>query len=296
MTDAVTATTLSIRDAYTRVKPEMGARGEANLPPVGIDIQTATATGRGAIVNIQALREQLQTEVPKFDVTLVDKIDIYAQALLQTDANYRITTAPPEALAALGEEGVKIRALLLSDATALLNRGLLNSASLDHLKGPNGYRNVSSDILALSTLLRTNWAAIEAKTGVTQAELDRAETVADQLNESFGIRERTPAKVAAAALERQQAYALFIEAYDQVRRAVTFLRWDHGDADEIAPSLYAVARSAPHKKGTPADDAKAEPVVSAPAASAVVTTQPVQQGAPVVKTAVGLPGANPFGN
>jgi hypothetical protein len=299
MTDTTVNTNLAVHEAYERVHPEMVARGESNLPAITLDIQTATATGRGAIVNILPFREQLHSEVPKFDVTLLDKLDTYAQALLQAEANYRVSTAPPEALVALGENGVKLRALLLSDAIALVNRELLNSKSLDNLKGPNGYRNISSDILTVSTLLRTNWSTISSKTGVTLAELDQAETLADQLNESFGIREQTPAKAAAAALERQQAYALFIEAYDQIRRAVSFLRWDKGDADTIAPSLYAANRNSTHKKSGADTTVTTEPVVHAPVTAGAVTqatnaTPATTAPATTTKAAPGLPGADPF--
>jgi hypothetical protein len=264
-----------------------------NLPPIALDIQTATATGRATAIKLQPFREQLQAEVPKFDVALIDKIEIYAQGLLQAEANHRITTAPPEVLVALGEEGVTIRSLLLSDATALIHRGLLNSKSLDQLKGANGYRNISSDMLSISTLLRSNWSTISSKTGVTLAELDRAEFVADQLNESFGIRERTPAKVAAATLERQQAYALFVEADDQVRRAVTFLRWDKGDADELAPSLFA-NRAAPQKKDSSDVVTATAPAVTAPVTAGAVAQAVAAAPATTVKATVGLPGADPF--
>ena len=35
-----------------------------------------------------------------------------------------------------------------------------------------------------------------------------------------------------------RAFTLFSRAYDATRGAVTYLRWNEGDADDIAPSLY----------------------------------------------------------
>ena len=44
---------------------------------------------------------------------------------------------------------------------------------------------------------------------------------------------------AAKGERRVRAYTLFVRAYDQCRRAATYLRWGEEDADEIAPSLFA---------------------------------------------------------
>jgi len=44
--------------------------------------------------------------------------------------------------------------------------------------------------------------------------------------------------VRAAADARNRVFTLLTRRYDQVRRAVVFLRWDEGDADRIVPSLY----------------------------------------------------------
>jgi hypothetical protein len=38
---------------------------------------------------------------------------------------------------------------------------------------------------------------------------------------------------------RRRAYTLFVQAYDEVRRPVTYVRWEEGDVDEIVPSLFA---------------------------------------------------------
>ncbi|HEX4334524.1 MAG TPA: hypothetical protein VH062_01350 [Polyangiaceae bacterium] len=44
--------------------------------------------------------------------------------------------------------------------------------------------------------------------------------------------------VAASSDLRTRAFTLFVNAYDQVRRAVSYLRWDDDDAGTVAPSLY----------------------------------------------------------
>lgn len=38
---------------------------------------------------------------------------------------------------------------------------------------------------------------------------------------------------------RQQELTLLVQSYEEVRRAVVYLRWHEADADTITPSLYA---------------------------------------------------------
>lgn len=55
---------------------------------------------------------------------------------------------------------------------------------------------------------------------------------------ALGEREQAPGN-SAAVLLRQQAFTLFVNTYDQVRRAIGYLRWSTNDAETIAPSLWA---------------------------------------------------------
>lgn len=296
MSDVITTNSVKLprlREALDRVRPEMAALGESKTKPINLDIQSATATVRGSLAEIMLMRPQIVAQVPGVDISQLDNLETYALALLQANATHLVSTSPPEALAGLAEEGTKLRATLLSDATALANRGIINNASLDNLKGPMGYRNLSSDILALATLLRSNWSAIASKSCVTEAELDRAEVVADQLNEAYGIHDQGPAAVATYALERQQAYTLFVNAYDQVRRAISFLRWDNGDFEDIAPSLYA-GRTTTRKKASTEVEGKPDTSTATPIAKDSATNAVAGKPVTAATPAVGLPGADPF--
>jgi hypothetical protein len=58
-------------------------------------------------------------------------------------------------------------------------------------------------------------------------------------------KEQGAALVVEVAAQRHRAYTLFVRAYDEVRRAVSFLRWRKGDADDIIPSIYSVRAARP---------------------------------------------------
>jgi hypothetical protein len=235
---------------------------------------------------IMTLRPALET-LTGFQIGYLDHLELYALASMQTQTIYQGTSAPPEHLQELVAEATALRELLLSDATALANRGLIGGAKLGALKGSVGFRNVASDLLTLANMIRSNWDAVSTRTGVTVAELDRAEVVGDQLINDIGIREQAPAATSAVSIERQRAFTLFVRAYDQVRRGVCYLRWDEGDADSIAPSLYGGRR---RKSGSEVNT----PPEPAPAPTPSTTTAPVVAAPPVVRAAVGLPGADPF--
>jgi len=277
-----------LRDALDRVRPEFAAIAVDDLLPINLEAVAAAGTVEGVLPKVLLLHDQMQKELPAFDLNNLDKLELYALALLQAHTLSLGANPIPENVAALGTDATEQRAQLLSDATALAKRGLISSAALDKLNGPNGYYNTATDLLTIANMLRTNWAAISGKTGVTEYELDRAEVVGDQLVRAMGKREHSAATIAAVALERQQAYTLFVEAYDEVRRAVSYLRWHQNDADEIAPSLYA-GRNTSKKK--PASD-----IVTTPDPVKPATTQPAVTANPpaAAKPAIGLPGADPF--
>jgi hypothetical protein len=76
---------------------------------------------------------------------------------------------------------------------------------------------------------------------VTQAQLDRAQTLGTELVLKLGTRLQPagePIITAAATARRARAFTLFLNAYDACQRAVAFLRWDEGDAEKIAPSIF----------------------------------------------------------
>ena len=55
------------------------------------------------------------------------------------------------------------------------------------------------------------------------AELDQAEDLSDRLLSAVGAREQAPAVLAEVSVQRQRVFTLFVQPYDQVRRAISFV-------------------------------------------------------------------------
>ncbi len=141
---------------------------------------------------------------------------------------------------------------------------------------------------------------VAGQTAVKLEELDHAEQLADSLQYAVATKEHSAATITQAAELRQQVYTLTLNAYDDARRAVIFLRWNDNDADDITPSLFAGKKQRAHNgEEEPADPAATQPApgteVTRPASPGPGQPAGAQGGAtPVIPP--GMPGASPFTN
>ncbi len=227
------------RAAFATLLAEIRAVPEHEFASINVDISSSVTTALGAGGAIRKLRDQIVREAPCFDIALVDRLELYALALGHAHTAYQTATATPVLLTKIVNEGLQWRTVLVNDATTLISRGLLKAGVLGELKGVNGYKNVAFDLFALSNVYRKRWDSLADRTSMQRQELDLVENLADQLLTAVGEREHTPATVAQAVRDRKAAFTLFIEAYDEVRAVIAFVRRKQGGADTIAPSLYA---------------------------------------------------------
>ena len=227
-----------LRNALERIQDELESLNESELLIINIDPLAAIATVRGALSKIQPLRGRILRALPEFESKYLDNLELYALALMQANALFLAAKGRLKDRTALAAEANLLRKRFLSDVTTLKERGVVPSANLNDLKGPNGHLNVACDVMSLANFLRNNWDAISGRYPVTLEELDRAEVVSDDLMQAVGVRERVPEALIQAGKQRLRAYTLFIRAYTEVRNAVIYVRREKQDYDRIAPSLY----------------------------------------------------------
>jgi len=292
------------RDAYDRALPAAQALPLAELITINIDVPTAVTTVVGKLPQIRSFRDAVVAALPTFDLANIDQLETYTLATAHAHAVYLSASAAPEVIIKLTADASALRDTLYSDAVALANRGLVSGARLGEFKAASGYKNVAFDLLGLTALLRQSWAQIDGKTALTLAELDAADLIGEQLVSAVGTREQSPVVAAEVVQLRQRMFTLFANAWDQVRRAIGYLRWNEDDVDDVAPSLYAgrarrktdVPAEPPQPPaptaGTPTktDAGGTTPASPSPTtATGSATTPHVSvQGAP------GTPGSSPF--
>jgi hypothetical protein len=292
-----------IGESYEQLLEEIQALPDAELVHINLDVPTAVTTALGALPEIRALRPQIKAELKSVDLARLDKLEAYALALFKAHTLYVTASRPVEPMAELVEEATQVRDMLYSDAMALVYRGFLDGEQLRGVKTGPGHRPLALDLMAVSAIMRASWSELKAKTAVQPAELSRAEELAQRLLNAIGQRDGATASVAESASIRQRAFALFVRAYDEVRRAVIFLRWHEGDAETIVPSLYAGRSTGPRKKtdpekgtgtetkpGAKGADGKVDPTSDVTAKPGDMTGEP--DGTP--STEIGLPGGEPF--
>jgi hypothetical protein len=294
------------QEAFDRVEAEIRALPESALIPVNLDVPSAVATALGALPEILAFRERL-TALKDVDTTRLDKLRDYGFALLHTQTAYRGATGPADPIGGMAEELFAIRDQLFSDAQTLGKRKLLDLTRVEKYRSGLGFKNLALDVNGLVQILRENAGAIAGKTAVTAAELDHAAELAGTIIVAVGVKEQSPAVTSAITLVRQQAFTLFVNAYDALRRGISFLRWNEGDVDTIAPSLYAgrTGRKPTEPDATdPTTPASATTPTSANNPTSPITA-PAQAGAnkPAATNSasdvstlpgIGLPGSAPF--
>jgi len=268
MTQTAYDPALSIyRQAFEQTKPEIDSVQEENFVTVSLDIPATVITVQGAYPEIVALRPQFVQHLPTLDITKVDKLETYGLAMFCAHADYKAAIEPSASLVELLDNAIAIRTILLADVNSLIAHGLLAPGVIDGLQGVNGYKNVMTDVALLASILRTNAAKVAARTSIKPDELAAAEDMANKLGKAVGLREQSPQVIAEASRVRQAAYTLFIKAYEEVRSGVQYLRRHEGDADSVAPSLFANRgnRKKPADENTDKPDSPATPVVNPPA-------------------------------
>jgi hypothetical protein len=226
------------RDAYQTLLDEMHAISRTDLLAIDLDIPAAVTTVLSALPRIRSFRPQIVAMTLRYDVHRFDKLEAYTLAVGYANSLYLAASQTSASIDDLGNEAAQLCDLLIAEATTLSQRRLLDEKRLSELKGARELGDLAADLFTLAAMMRKVWPSIVGKTSLRIAEIDLAETLADKLLTALAQREQGPRVAAGTAEIRQRAFTLFVSAYEDTRRVVHFLRWNYGDADSIAPSLY----------------------------------------------------------
>jgi transcriptional regulator with XRE-family HTH domain len=224
--------------AFAEVEPELDRLSMDMLRPVNIDIPYSVSVVLGLMPSLTELRAEIVKQLPHFPIEMLDRLDKYALATWYSHLLAQPPASPENPLKPLLEEGTKLRATMLSDAEALARRELVSAVTVAEIRSGSGNYDTANDLVALSALFNLDWDSIKNRTAATEAEVQRAGELGTAILVALGLAEQGTVNRPIAAERRKRAFTLFMRAYDQVQRAVTYLRWNEGDADDLAPSLY----------------------------------------------------------
>jgi hypothetical protein len=278
-----------LQQGYQRAFGDIQAVAREGLVAITLDVGSVYTLATAALLRVRPYRQDMLS-LPFLKRELVEKAEDYLLALGHAQALYIAATAPVASLPELFNKLIKSREILLADANALAKRGLIPEDRLQEMRGPMGHSQTAFDVLGLCSLLRAHWPNIQGKTALLLSDVEQAETLSDSLLSAVGERKASDAEASGATLNRQKAYTLFMQAYEEVRRALAYLRYHEGDVDELAPSLYTLRKPRKRKDGE-ADEVDASeapaPVTAKSAAHKPTNGTPASddlEGSPFIQT------------
>jgi hypothetical protein len=242
--------------ALERLRPALLALPRNEVQVVNLDVKQVVVTALGVWPKVRALEASLRA-LPNFDVRCFEEFEERAFALMQAQAEFLAVTEPELNLEALVERAVEAREQLIADLYSLTAHGLIRRDPKRFAVRQRGYLGVAEDLGMLVHLFREHWPHIENKTPLSEQELHELDLLHARLMTAIGLRAHQAKNEKRAASLRARAFTLFMRAYDEVRRAVIYLRWHSDDADTIIRSLY-------EKRGRKreAEPERVEPVTS----------------------------------
>lgn len=231
--------TLNFREAF-----EAGAAERAAVTRVleaNVDVPYAVHVVRQSMQRVNLLMPEIEKLPVRVD--LIKRADFYARGTIHAQVLYTASIAPPERLQAVYEEALVYRGRVRSDIENLVEQGILPPEALDGIGTATGFRNVAYDTQKGIARLRAYESVIAGQGVLKPAALDRIEALANELEDLYTRRETSRGADPKIADERDRAFTLMHDSFEWARCAVTLLRWFHGDAKEIAPSMFSTVEA-----------------------------------------------------
>jgi hypothetical protein len=265
------------REAFAETEAERAALAESELLDVNLDLEAAIATALKTEQRLQSLLPELR-KLP-IDLERIERLGTYARAAMMAHTQSRVAVPPRAGLEELYREAIALRQSLRSDHDNLVRQGVI-AAHTGGVRFSMGHRNVAYGLMSLVEIYRRLASAIAGKSAVANPVLERAERVAAELIERAAHKDDLRKRKTAVTEDRRRAYTLLFRAYEATRRALSYLRWEMGDAAAIAPALHA-APGAGRRRQSDSNGERSEVVTQLPAAaetSSRVEREPLPPG------------------
>jgi hypothetical protein len=278
------------RQCFLRMEPRIRAIPRERLVSPSVDPIYASSVALSAAPRYTQLRPRMDKFAGEVDLELIDCVSELAHALSYATGDYVRLTTSGESLQDLIEEGITLRALLFDVKELCERQGLIKGMPLTQNPRLTGSVNVSRDLTAAKRFYEECDEELLKKLPVTPAQLDRAGYIATRLLEGAGSRTATPAEIEEAELVQLQTFICFMDGYEEVRSVVKLLRRKEGDAEQIAPSVFAGRSTGKRKGETEVTPETPVTPVPAPAPGGISPAAPLA----TAEVPVGHMGGSPF--
>lgn len=230
------------QEAFARLEPEIEMLRSVEQPPPRVDVGRAVALVLGAHARILPHRRDMIRLCKATDIAALDRLRMIALAAWHAHLQVDVVREATRDLPALLDEARPLREELLRAAELLAFYGVFDPERTGAIRAGSGNIDTAEDLVQLATLFEEAWTEIEGRAPVTREMIERAGVLGVEILETIGIERGAPRGQRDVVQMRNAAFALLVDNYDVVRRAVTYLRWTEGDADALAPSLFTARR------------------------------------------------------
>jgi hypothetical protein len=203
------------------------------------------------IEGVRALRGELVETFKKFDHSLLDLVVDYAVAAKFLYNAEQVTTEPNVVSDELAV-GQSLRAKLTAVVRMHVDLETIDPRVANPIFAlPNGYAGTSNALQRLEQLIQKHFAVIGPSLPFSTTVLDDARKQSAVL----GAVKRSRAKAdPLLTAKRRKASVLMVEAWDEIRAAVTYVRRATKDEDSIAPALAQTRSAAQESDADGSDD------------------------------------------
>jgi hypothetical protein len=231
-------------EAYARTRPDLDALRTDEVGRMTANVAVVISIVLGALVHLEALWPILST-LPRLDLVALRKLRDYAYALYYADLMGLLAAEGTADVPALLAEATPMRDRMLSVAEALAKYGLVDSERVAAIRSGLGHLDTARDLGALAELFGALAPEHKNRLPVPETEVDRAAALSLQLIAALGRRQVGSDGAGLPSRfedDKARAFRLVVRTYDIGRRAVTYVRWQEGDADLLVPSLFSGKR------------------------------------------------------
>lgn len=226
----------SMRNALDPLLDEMQALSADELQSSAWSEKKA-AVVLAALPRIRALLPRIVKELPDFDVTRLDRLEVYAKALRVCQAFFFEMQIMPADLRGAVWKGARLRRRFVRSFNWLVERGELRHDDASCHSKCVGWWRLHFDLSELPHVLKYE----EEKLGWSMATSgEEAKRIREQLCAIGRWRQRASDNVMIAYRGRERVYTLMSRTYEEARDAVRLVRRYQGDVDTIAPPLRSI--------------------------------------------------------
>lgn len=226
---------MALHRALETAMPMLQGVSQQDCIPIRLDSPTIAMGLLNRLRAIEPYRETIAI-LPLVRQDWLANLEVIALALIHVDSLSKVTVKLSPAVKAIFKEAARLRDRLRGPVTVLQKNGLLPHVALVKQEGKRGYVRTAQDLIVFGNLLRDNWHAIDGRTTITMAEVDRCAVLAQMVLRNAASRNDRAVMPADLKLLKKQAYTLFLLAYDELRRCLEFI--SRGAANRVAPTLY----------------------------------------------------------